>query len=448
DAECFMYIRTNSNNEPNGFFGFLHDITERKRAEKLKEKFTQQLKREVDMRTKELKEALEEKQAYLDEILRVSQYKSEFMATMSHELRTPLNAIIGFTDLLNEGIYGDLNEDQKKFVNNVQESAQQLLEMINNILDITKIESGKFQLNIEPVVLNDLIIQIKNIVQPLYSKKGLDFFIDGLENKIVIPADALRLKQIITNLVSNAIKYTEKGHVNINVVEKKDIIEINVIDTGIGIDESDYYKVFKEFERIETRSNHAVQGTGLGLPLAKRLANLHGGDLTFSSKIGAGSIFTLTLPKKQSDFLSSSKELNDTNASMESFQQFGILMLTKDRQVSQQIKQILYKNKKFNGKFYVEQNIESGYAFIRNYDINIIIFDVNICDGDKIDETIKQIIDIKKNMKIIMLLEKEDANMISHYYEIGSMDIMVKNDISEQLLLRVFKNIFNLNHNY
>ena len=298
DVESTFYPKQDAQGNVIGYRGFLRDITERKKSEELREKFTQRLELEVKGRTKELNATLEQQKLYLDQILKSSQFKSEFMATMSHELRTPLNAIIGFSELLVEKLYGELNSKQIEFLKDIHSSGEQLLEMINRILDISKIEAGKLQLNIQLVSLNEIILQIESTMRPIYSKKGLQFTFQGFEKERLVYADPIRLKEIIQNLISNAIKYTPAGSITIKYSENDKYSEISVVDTGIGIAEKDHKRVFKEFERIENQLSQSTQGTGLGLSLTRRLIHLHGGEISFKSEEGKGSTFTFTIPKK------------------------------------------------------------------------------------------------------------------------------------------------------
>ena len=274
------------------------DITEKKKGELLKEKFKEELEIEVQKRTEELNKALEQQKLYLDQIVKTSQIKTEFMATMSHELRTPLNAIIGFTDLLLEDVYGELNIEQREFMKDIKGSAEHQFDMIKRILDISKIESGQVTLNIQKFSLNSAIEQIKSNLKPLYSKKDLKFKVKGLDNDIFISADPIRFKEIILNLLSNAMKFTIDG--KITLIFKQDYYNwiFKVRDTGIGIANKDFHLVFKEFQRIDSTYVRSVSGTGLGLSLTKRLIELHGGEITFFSVLGVGTTFTFNIPKK------------------------------------------------------------------------------------------------------------------------------------------------------
>ena len=274
------------------------DITEKKKGELITEKFKEELEIEVKKRTKELNDALDQQKLYLDQIVKSSQVKTEFMATMSHELRTPLNAIIGFTDLLLEGVYGGLNEDQIDFMNDIKSSAEHQFDMIKRILDISKIESGQVSLNFQKFSLNSTIEQIRSNLKPLYSKKDLKFKMKGLEEEVFIVADPIRFKEILLNLISNAIKFTIDG--KITLLFKEDYYNwiFRVRDTGIGIANKDFPRIFKEFNRVESTYVRSTPGTGLGLSLTKRLVELHGGEISFFSVLGVGSTFTFNIPKK------------------------------------------------------------------------------------------------------------------------------------------------------
>ncbi len=274
------------------------DITEKKKGELLEQQFKEELEKEVQNRTKELNDALEQQKLYLDQILKSSQFKTEFMSTMSHELRTPLNAIIGFTDLLLEGVYGELNDEQLEYLNDIKSSAEYQFDMIKHILDISKIEAGQIVLNIQKFSLNNMVNQIKSSVRALYKKKGLKFKIKGLDSEKEIFADPIRFKEILLNLVSNAIKFSAKGIISIVVQEKYDHWLIKVRDDGIGIARKDFDLIFKEFKRVDSSYVRSVPGTGLGLSLTKRLVNLHGGEITFFSVLGVGTTFTFSIPKK------------------------------------------------------------------------------------------------------------------------------------------------------
>ncbi len=298
-VETSFSVKYDSNGKATGFFGLSRDITERKKVEELRNRFREQLEEDVKIRTQELQEALESQKLFMTEIVKNSQFKSEFMSTMSHELRTPLNSIIGFSDLLLDQSYGVLNEEQSDFLNDIKFSCEHLLDLINHILDISKIESGELILKFKEIELKLLLDQIHSTIKPLYKEKSLFFKIEGLNNNPTIYVDIVRFKEILYNLFSNACKFTIEGGVTLKIMEKNDFWEFEVIDTGIGIEEKDYYLVFEEFKRVDSPIINSIPGTGLGLPLTKRLIHLHGGEIFFDSSLGKGSTFTFTIPKKK-----------------------------------------------------------------------------------------------------------------------------------------------------
>ncbi|MGB9928525.1 MAG: PAS domain S-box protein [Methanosarcina sp.] len=247
------------------------DITEKKIAEKL----------------------LQEKQ--LAEV--ANHTKSEFLANMSHELRTPLNSIIGFSDLLYEQAYGPLNERQLKSVGNISKSGKYLLNLINDILDLSKIEAGKIELNYKSFELAAKLNTIRNILFPIAHKKNVEIEIEIDEGLTSIYADEDKFVRIMYNLVDNAIKFSyENSSVKIEARKKEDKLEITVKDAGAGIKLEDQYKLFKPFSQIYSFSSKKAQGTGLGLSLVKQIVHLHHGYVWFKSKPGEGSTFAFAIP--------------------------------------------------------------------------------------------------------------------------------------------------------
>ncbi len=223
--------------------------------------------------------------------------KSEFLATMSHELRTPLNSIIGFSDILLDQVFGELNKKQTKYVGNVLKSGKHLLELINSILDISKVEAGKMELQYEKFYLDDVFREVKTIVSPLAAKKSINFQIDPTENIPKIRADKGKIKQVLYNLLSNAIKFTpEGGKVRIIPSTSENMVHVAVEDTGIGIAERDRDKLFKPFVQLDSSANREYEGTGLGLALINKFIELHGGSFEVKSEEGKGSTFTFSIP--------------------------------------------------------------------------------------------------------------------------------------------------------
>ncbi|MDO8282572.1 MAG: PAS domain S-box protein [Thermodesulfovibrionia bacterium] len=260
----------------------IEDITERKEIEAGLEKAHEELK--------ELATELE----------RTAQVKSEFLANMSHELRTPLNSINGFSEVLYDETFGPLNEKQKKYVNNVLTSGKHLLLLINQILDMAKVEAGKMNLALSSLPMKSLLNEISLLVADMVSKKKIEMLIEIAEDLPNIEADDLKVKEILYNLLSNAVKFTpEGGRIGMRASTRKadNEIEIVVWDTGVGIAPENMEKIFEGFFRVDTPYSRVTEGTGLGLPLSRKLVELHGGKLSARSEgLGKGTSIRFTLP--------------------------------------------------------------------------------------------------------------------------------------------------------
>ena len=245
-----------------------------------------------------LEKAHEELKELTTELKRVAQVKSEFLSNMSHELRTPLNSINGFSEVLYDETFGQLNEKQKQYVNNVLTSGKHLLLLINQILDMAKVEAGKMTLSLSIFQMPTLLNEISMLVTDLVHKRNIHMLLEIAEDLSSIEADELKVKEIIYNLLSNAIKFTnEGGQIGIRAVRMNSEIEIVIWDTGIGIACENIEKIFEGFFRVDSPYTAVTEGTGLGLPLSKKLVELHGGKLTVESEgINKGTLVRFTLP--------------------------------------------------------------------------------------------------------------------------------------------------------
>jgi signal transduction histidine kinase len=226
-----------------------------------------------------------------------NRHKSEFLANMSHELRTPLNAIIGFSEVLGERLFGELNEKQAEYTDDILTSGRHLLSLINEILDLSKVEAGRMELEVASFDLPLAIDNARTFVRERATKHGitLDVAVDERLGDYV--GDERKIKQILLNLLSNAVKFTpEGGRIGIDARQADGVVEISVSDTGIGIAPEDQPKIFEEFRQVGTDYAHKTEGTGLGLTLAKKFVELHGGRIWVESEVGKGSRFTFTLP--------------------------------------------------------------------------------------------------------------------------------------------------------
>jgi len=232
--------------------------------------------------------------------------KSEFLANMSHELRTPLNSIIGFAEILKDGVCGELNEDQMESVIDIYESGKHLLRMINDILDLSKVEAGKMELQLEQFSVADAINDVQSIIREMANKKRLNLQIAVPEDLPNVYADLVKFKQIMYNLLSNAVKFTpERGSITIEANFNDDEFLVSVTDTGIGIEPKNQEAIFDEFKQLDSSRARQYEGTGLGLSLTRRLVELHGGRIWVESEgLGMGSKFSFTLPARKPDEVS------------------------------------------------------------------------------------------------------------------------------------------------
>jgi signal transduction histidine kinase len=237
----------------------------------------------------------DELQRVYRELELASERKSQYVTNMSHELRTPLNAIIGFSEVLHEQMFGELNERQLAYVNDVLEAARHLLSLINDLLDLAKIEAGRLELELSQVALPDLLRGAASMHAEQASRSGVELSLHTEPAEITITADKRRVRQIVFNLLSNAVKFTPAGgRVEISARAENGQVEIAIIDTGPGIAPEELETIFEEFE--QTAEGKQAEGTGLGLPLSRKLAELHGGHLRAESTPGQGSTFRLALP--------------------------------------------------------------------------------------------------------------------------------------------------------
>ncbi len=257
-----------------GVFAAARDVTERKGFESTLQETNVQLEKAI-------------------------QAKDRFLTSMSHELRTPLNAIMGFTGTLLMKLPGPLTDEQENQLQTIRSGAHHLLSLINDLLDLAKIESGKVEIRPEPVELASVIQEVISTLQPIAEQKGLEFTARAPQEPVMVRTDKRALSQILLNLTNNAIKFTEKGKVRLDLRQRQSdgrlLTDISVVDTGIGIREADQQKLFEAFSQVGKTTASLSEGTGLGLHLSKKLAELISGDISFKSVHGKGSTFTLTL---------------------------------------------------------------------------------------------------------------------------------------------------------
>ena len=261
----------------------IRDVSERRQAEVQIRSLQANYMAELEARQKEAE--------------RLNALKSEFLASMSHELRTPLHTIIGFTELLGEDIDRSLSDEQKRFLQHIHEDSQHLLGLINDVLDLSKIEAGAMSLRIEHVPLSDVISNAANAIRPRAAMKCLTMEADNIYTGLVA-VDPMRLKEVFYNLLSNAVKFTpEGGTVTLETEEDGDFVRTTVADSGIGIPTDQLEQVFEKFYQVGYATSGVKEGTGLGLAISRRLVEMHGGRIWIESESGCGSRFHFTVPK-------------------------------------------------------------------------------------------------------------------------------------------------------
>lgn len=345
-----------TNGESEFFVAMIEDITQRKQTE---------------LNLRESNEAVEAG----------SRAKSEFLATMSHELRTPLNAIMGLSQLLQQNILGDLNDRQMEYINCIYESGEHLLALINDILDLSKVEAGKEELMLLPLDVKDICNSVIYTVRDRASEKKLELTTEIDENADICIADDRRLKQMLLNLLTNAIKFTPKGKVSLTVKKVSKGLIFTVSDTGIGIDSNHFKFLFEPFKQLDSRLNREYEGTGLGLALTRKLARLHGGDVTVESTLGEGSSFMLFIPdqpqkealERENNSFSIAVSANHAKAT----ENKRILLVEEEENTA-----ILLQDYLQTIGYYVEKTRSSSSFLrrVRSFQPDLILLDVDLID--------------------------------------------------------------------
>jgi signal transduction histidine kinase len=289
----------NRRGEPLAIVSVLHDLTEQAENERLYEElktFSSQLEDRIRAATADLAEQNTRLQWQSRELEKANRLKSEFLASMSHELRTPINALIGYASLMLDRIYGDLTPRQEEGLKRIQGAAQHLLALINDILDLAKIEAGRMPLHLEDVGLEDVVTEISQQIEPLVKKKSLTYTVQMPSKDLALHTDRTKVKQILLNLLSNAVKFTPQGGIWLTVSRDEDDLRFDVKDTGIGIREGDLESIWEDFRQVDQSRTREFGGTGLGLSITRKLVDALGGHVFAESVFGKGSTFTVVLP--------------------------------------------------------------------------------------------------------------------------------------------------------
>jgi len=368
--------------------------------------------------------------------------KSQFIANMSHELRTPLNAIIGFSQMLGERLFGDLNEKQGRQINHILVGGRHLLRMINEILDISFIESGKIQLVMEPVDIHVVVAEVQDMVQSLLNEKRLVLSMH-VPSPLRIMGDCARIRQVILNLVANAIKFTpENGRIDISAdmveVEGSAQVRIAVKDTGIGIKKEDYARLFIEFERLDDSYARTTEGTGLGLALTKRLVELHGGRISMASEgLGSGSTFIVYLPVRVA--VIPSEPLHDQPAVYKTVPAIdspsrGLVLVIEDEPSSQEFLSDALSSDSFD--VLIASDILQAIASLSRHPPAVVILDI-LLQGDQSGWKVLEFLQRSPHTKRIPVIVLSVLDVRARALALGAQDAFVKPIDRKQLLSAV-----------
>ncbi len=396
-----------SSGKPKFFLAIIEEIGERK---------------ETELQLRESKEVAEVG----------SRAKSEFLATMSHELRTPLNAIMGLSQLLQQEVVGSMNEKQKEYIDCIYGSGVHLLSLINDILDLSKIEAGKEELSLQPSQVEDLCNYAISTVRERAEEKGLELTCSIDQKADTCIADERRIKQMLLNLLTNAIKFTSKGKVSLQVTKLPQGIAFRVCDTGIGIEPHKFKYLFEPFKQLDSRLNRQYEGTGLGLALTRKLARLHGGDVTVESNLKKGSRFTLFIPdsefQEENEIEKWEEKVNILNraiVSRNAIKNKRILLVEDDKHTGTLLQDYLqtigYQVEWMsNGKEFLEK--------VRIYQPNLILLDILLEDVSGFDllASLRKTSDLQGKIVVVMTPSKDNDDSRSRFIQAGANDFVSK----------------------
>lgn len=390
------------------------------------------LENKVKERTIELErksKLLEEANIHLKE---VDKLKSQFLATMSHELRTPLNSIIGYTQLILDGVDGPITDEQREDLERIEKNGKHLLQLINDILDLSKIEAGKMELKIEKISLKELVNSVVPIVEPLIRDKKLTLNIN-IDKDITVLADRQRLSQIFINLLTNSIKFTQEGYIEIGYTLRNDLInkswaEIYVKDTGIGISKENQAVIFEAFRQVDEKDAKKPKGTGLGLSITKRLVEMHGGSIWLESETGKGTTMFFTMPVSEDEVLPFVKEISLLKGGEKR------LVIIEERE---DILQVLYDFLSREGYTVFYSNFRDALDEIKRKKPMAIVLDI-IYSEEKNWSILQKLKEDNETAKIPVILISIEGDF-EKGYSVGPIDYILKPIIKEDVIRELKK---------
>jgi two-component system CheB/CheR fusion protein len=391
--------------------GIVSEITERKRIEK------------------QLKEA--KLQAEM-----ANNYKNQFLANVSHEIRTPISGMVGFASLLRKE---DLDVETKKlYIDIIESSSKQLLNLVNDIIDISRIEAGELKMSKAPCELHKILKETETLFEQLKHARGkqnlkIRLNLSGKDEALFIVTDPDRLKQILINLIGNALKFTETGGVDFGYELENDRLKFYVSDTGIGMSEDDLKLVFERFKRTE-QAHKKYEGTGLGLAITKGLLDLLGGDISVHSEVGRGSVFTFTIPyepSKPEQVKSPEEQVTDTERL-----RGKKILIAEDEKINRMYLEIILKDLPIQ-IFWARNGLEAVEIFSENRDINLVLMDIKmpLMDGE---EAMQKILAWKPGTRIVAQTANALSSDREKYLESGFVDHISK-PIDKKQLIRIME---------
>ncbi|MGR3319922.1 MAG: ATP-binding protein [Candidatus Anammoxibacter sp.] len=420
------------------FVAIILDISKRKRIEQELAKERKNLEKTVDVRTNELRKSLKKIEETNIELILAKQAQSKFLSSMSHELRTPLNAIMGYADLLNTKAYGSLNEEQFDFVKEINDSGKHLLALINDLLDVAKIDANAMTLHQEEISPDDFIGAAVRMLSMQFRKKNINIETSIDPTIKTVTADLRRCKQIMINLLSNAAKYTnEDGRVEIRAKKENELyLKVEVADTGIGIAKDDIEKIFSEFHQADRVRDEQLGGTGIGLALTQRLVKIHGGNIGVNSELGKGSTFWFTLPLRQpksQDTKGSHKELTPDYINLANRR----ILIVEDNEVN--LKMMLKILSTLGPEIAVADNGKQAIEIAKSFNPELILMDIRlpVMDGMEATKKLRAIPEFSTT-PIIALTASVGEEAESNYIAAGCTEHLAK-PIESGKLFKVLK---------